>query len=349
MASFETEKDQTELVKKHQSLTAGAYPRIFPETVRVYPSLLTAASKQGYAAEIGLYLAIRAYDQEGSGGITRAEIYSLFSAKDSPYYIGGRRRLQQLIRRGKGLFWRCPSKVGVYLLSPAKIALALNVARLKGKGVAMDTAVLFKGSHARKAAFQEAFLAGRQRSEMPISQQSICKETGIPISTQRTYRQTAGTTVERNYEIISPIGEINEKEEQEARYAYGYTYGNVFILTDRSGRYGRKGQRYWARQMPSTYTASYATLPTGRQRKNQKLINLVNKPKQEPDLISISPRQYHESGYKAGKSHSQNNHLNHFYPVATNNKSVSVKYWKREARLAENANLAKLENYALLP
>jgi len=112
------------------------------DQVRAYPSLLAAYLKQKHVPAARLYLLLQALDQVGRGGFDVDQIRATFTSKKSKFYICGWRRLRQILNDGEGIFWQRDTAARLWLTSPARVAIALEVRGLHGQPVAIPTAAL---------------------------------------------------------------------------------------------------------------------------------------------------------------------------------------------------------------
>lgn len=240
----------------------------------VYPSLAAAFLASDTSAVGRLWLLLRAWDAAGRGFYDLDQVYQAFAGDGSPWRLGTRRRVQQLVKQGAGIFWTLrnpqPGRGGRFggytalqMTEPARVALALGVERLAGSPVAVPVADLLGGMHKANAALFAAAVTLRMRRERarPVTRETLAGMTGAAASTQRTYTRTANIEARPNYSVSS-VGDVDG--------------AGVFPFLDYTGQQGgRPGRTYLARHMPNSYAASLATRARGRMRKVNKRLNLV--------------------------------------------------------------------------
>jgi hypothetical protein len=224
-----------------------------------------------------LWLMLRYLDQEGRGVIRIDIITKTLTKKSSKLRLCGQRQLRNLLNDGEGVFWS-RDKEYVWLYSAAKVAYALDVARLTGQPVALPVAALVDGIGAFRAHLYAAFHSGRMKNTLhgdqakPIARETLEQLSGVGRSSQRSYEERVGIDVQANF----AVGEVATKENQEKRaWAQGQA---LFELKDYRGQQGKKGKTYLAWQLPNTYHGQHRHRPRGRQKRiNRKLKDLVMK------------------------------------------------------------------------
>lgn len=239
------------------------------ETIRVYPSVLAGILKQELAPCGRVWLLARYLDKSGRGWITEHELREALTNKGSPLRICGWRRLRQILQQGNNTLWQKDSLGRIWLYSNKKVAINLELERLTGKSVHLPIKTLIGSIATTKAAFYASFHAGRR--ETPISRATLQSITGVSERSQRTYDKLANVTTQTNFSLDEVANKATEKE---AAYDAGSAF---FIFEDTAGKFGRKGQKYHARQLPNSYTTTYEAVRSKQQQKiNQALrIDLV--------------------------------------------------------------------------
>jgi hypothetical protein len=188
------------------------------------------------------------------------------------------------------------------------VAAALGVERLSGRPVALPVAAVLQGIGAFKAHLYAAFHSGRVKEtphgerSMPIARETMACLSGVGRSSQRSYEEAAGVSVQANF----AVGELADTDSRQER---AWRQGRaVFELKDYRGQQGKKGRTYLCWQLPNSYQGGHDFRPRGRQRKvNRELKDLVNKraPGNEAGLVE-EPRPekvYYPNGKLAAKAY----------------------------------------------
>ncbi len=250
-------------------------------TLRVYPSILAGILKQELAAAGRVWLLARYLDPSGQGWITVANLRKALTNRGSALRICGWRRLRQILQQGNEILWEQDRFGRIWLYSNRTIAIKLELERLTGKTVYLPIKDLIGTIATTKAVFYASFHAGR--SSAPISRATLNSITGVSERSQRTYDELAGVKVQTNI----CIGELfKERDAKDAAYEDGSAH---FIFKDHQGKFGPKGQKYHARQLPNSYTSTYHAVRSSQQKKiNQAL---------KADLVTQEALGYgHQSG-----------------------------------------------------
>lgn len=238
--------------------------------VTVYPTLAAAFLAGDLSAVGRLWLLLRAWDDRGRGFYDLNQVYKTFGGGGSAWRIGGRRRVQQLIKAGAAAgFWtmRGQGKGGrptaIQMTGAVGVALALGVEHLAGRPVAVPVADLLGGMHTANAALFSAAVTLRMRRKgpRPVTRRTLANLTGAAVSTQRTYTRTAKIKTRSNYSI-SNAGDVDRR--------------GVFPFVDyRSQQGGQPGRTYLAKHMPNSYSTPLKVKARGRMRKVNRRLNLV--------------------------------------------------------------------------
>lgn len=241
--------------------------------VRIFPSLATYCldpqNKHNDARLDGgyrLYKLLQALDTDGRGWLALSAVKVALCDAKSETRVFGRRRLNELLRRGEGLFWRRTSgkrgHVSIRLVGRKKLAAA-TCGRLSGREVEIPLAQL-QGSQAdANAALYAAFHASRTAT--PVSRAALVGLTGCSPERQRAYEKRAKIATHRHVQIIGKWSD----------YLYGQTVerdgiGHAYKLTDLHGKVNRHapGAAYVAAQLPNSFEApkNYRVLGINRTR-----------------------------------------------------------------------------------
>lgn len=319
-----------------------------PESVKLYPDIALGMLQDGQAGAGRIWLLLRHLDVEGRGWLAMDVVRQQLTGRDSATRVCGWRQLRNLLRQGEGVYWKREAipahKSGptagrgptggwgkssaagrIWLKSAAKVAVALGVERLSRRPVALPVQVLLGGMGQVRAHFYASFHSGR-RSNNPISRATLERITHVPERTQRNYEKAAGVTGQRN---IAVGQRYSTKEAQERAWRHGRA---TFEFIDRNGEQGPAGQRYVAWRLPNSYLGCHEPSPTGRQKKINQQIDLVNSGAQGNDLClsvaqdlsnaqavrapATSDRSllFHPSGLEAGKAYNRDQAVDAYWP-----------------------------------
>ena len=255
----------------------GAWPPV-PESMTMHPSLASALLAEEQTAVGRIWLLARALDGAGRGWLARAELVAALTEEGSPWRVCGRRHLRTLLRRGEGLFWtleRRPKGDRVWLQGLARVAAGLGVAKLRGRPVAVPTVVVLGPIGDFRAHLYATFHSSRAGTSGevggPISREALEGATGVPTRSQRRYERRAGVRVQTNIALGERLGGDGRWDQEllwQRRRA-------AFLLTDRDGRQGERGDVYQAWRLPNSYGGCHPPAPRGRQRKVNRQIDLV--------------------------------------------------------------------------
>ena len=281
---------------------------------KVHPSLATAFLSSKRSPVARLWVLLQAHDQYGQGtgrGFFDLDpVYKIFSGDGSPWHIGSRRRVQQLIKQGAGIFWTLrnpqPGQGGrfggftaIEMIGPERVARALGVGHLAGSPVGVPVADLLEGMHKANAALFSAALTLRtdDKGGRPTSRQTLKGMTGAAASTQRTYIRTAGVEVQSNY-VTLPTGDVDGP--------------GVFIYRGRID--GRPGRAILARRLPNSHDPQLTARPRGRVKKINRKLNLVTKGARG-ETLKIE-RIYHDTAAAAWGAWSKAYNDDHYWPAS---------------------------------
>jgi hypothetical protein len=179
------------------------------------------------------------------------------------------------------------------------VAVALDVARLKGKPVALPLPALLGGMGAVRAHFYASFHSGR-RENNPISRHTLEDITHVPARTQYHYEEITHTQRQRNIAV-------GERYSQERLQERAWQHGRAaFAFIDHLGLQGEERKDYIAWHLPNSYTPCHSQSPRGRQKKMNQQIDLVSK-RARGNGLQKARRIFHLDAVKAGKAHKRNN------------------------------------------
>ena len=268
----------------------------------VYPSLAAAFLSSDLSAVGRLWVLLRAWDDRGRGLYDLDQVYKTFSGDGSPWHIGTRRRVQQLIKQGAGIFWTLRDRRGgryhgLQMTGPVGVAMALRVGHLAGSPVAVPVADLLGGMHRANAALFSAALTlrGRGKGPRPVTRQTLAGMTGAAASTQRTYTRTASIEARPNY-VTLPSGDVDRP--------------GVFVYRGRVE--GRPGRAILARRLPNSYDPQLTARPRGRVKKINRILNLVTNGARG-ETLKIE-KIYHDTAAAAWSSWGRAYNYDHYWP-----------------------------------
>ena len=279
---------------------------------KIYPSLAAALQSSGLAKVGRLWFLLRTWDDQGRGFYDLDQVYQVFSGDGSPWHIGTRRLIQQLIKVGAGIFWTLRNRRGrrftaLQMTGPAGVALALKVGHLAGSPVGVPVSYLLGGMHKVNAGLFSAALTLRTDDQggRPISRATLEHMTGAAASTQRTYIKTAGVEVRANY-VAMPTGDVDQP--------------GVFIYRGRVD--GRPGRAILARRLPNSHDPQLTARPRGRVKKVNRLLNLVTNGARG-ETLKID-RIYHDTAAAAVGAWSRAYNHDHYWPAGRTAAGASV-------------------------
>ena len=258
-------------LQSSQAPATDPTPTHSPETVPVYPSILTAVLKEHLEAAGRLYLLLYHLDSQGRGWLSVEQARNKLTDKSSRLRVCGWRRLRQLLRQGEDIFWRRDHQNRLWLRGPHKIAQKLGLERLEGSRIDLPLKALLGGIQAVRAHFYAAFHSGRRKSA-PVSRECLKNITGLPERTQRAYDHLSATKRQHNM-AIGPRYNKETAENQAWKRGRG-----MFRFVDSQGQQGAPKREYVAWHLPNSYTGPHSTRCKGRQKRiNQRLNSLVTR------------------------------------------------------------------------
>jgi len=291
--------------------------------ISLHPSIALAMLKMGLASPGRIWLLLRHLDQGGQGWLDLQETQQQLCHKESALRVCGRRQLRNLLGQGQGIFWH-RDKSRVWLRSAARVAIALEVERLRGRPVKLPLAILLDGIGQVRAHFYATFHSGRQDNTQddpgnPISRATLRKISYVPARTQRLYEQRAGVEVRPNMAVGERLTQSNL---QERAWRHGRA---TFPFIDHEGKQGPAGGRYVAWRLPNSYQGPHMLSPKGRMKKINQQIDLVNSRAQGNDLYrtttysqviahSTVDRLFHSSGREAGQAYNRDQKRDIYWP-----------------------------------
>jgi hypothetical protein len=240
-------------------------------TITFYPDIGLAMLREELAGIGRIWLLLRHADLDGKGWLSVAQARALLTKKGAPLRVCGWRQLRNLLRAGQGIFWE-RDKVRIWLRSVPKVAVALGVARIENRPIALPITSLLNGIGSVRAHFYASFHSGRQdltRSK-PIARATLTQLSGVGRDSQRSYERQTRTVAKPNFAI-------GQTATVDARQAACWQHGNrVFTLTDLKGRQGAQGKKYLAWQLPNSYRGTHHQQARGLKRRiNRQLADLL--------------------------------------------------------------------------
>lgn len=278
-----------------------------PATVKHYPSLGLAALKADDVPILRVWLAGRYLDQAGRGWLDTGQVRAQLAGERSPLQLCGWRRLRQVLGQGDGRYWTWDRERGrLWLFGVARVAAGLGVVRLSGRPVELPIEVVTQDIGVFKAHLYGAWHSGRKQAN-PISRQVQEQLTGLPERTQRHYCRVAKVKRQQN---IAIGGKYTQEAAQECAWRRGRA---IFEFYDAQGGQGRRGGRYMAWHLPSSYRGPHEQATNGRQRKiNRILKDLVENVAQGNSSKPVD-RCYAASPGTAGVVYQRNPHLDIYW------------------------------------
>ncbi|MGB1248983.1 MAG: hypothetical protein ACPG8W_00005 [Candidatus Promineifilaceae bacterium] len=236
-------------------------PPIFAPNFTLYTNVAHAILRHEVAAAARVWLLLRCLDHDRCGWITVEEARYHLTSKQSPHRVFGWRQLRNLLRAGQDTFWQ-RDKQRIWLRSTAKVAKKLEVSRLRKQPIVIPTNILFGKIQGVRA---ELFaLMHHGRDERLISRAKLQEITSVNERTQRRYDHVAKIKKKVSYCI-----EVASKKSHDAAWHHRHA---AFDFTDRQGKQGEAGAKYYAYQLPNSYSVNYLSAAKGRTRKiNQQL------------------------------------------------------------------------------
>ena len=242
--------------------------RVEGERVKVHPRIAAAMLRTGHAAAGRLWLLLPASDPARRGAHDLDHVFDSFAGTGATLRVGGRRRVQQLLREGAGIFWTRDKRGRLWRHGPARVAAALGLVGGVGAPVLVPVSDLLGGMRSTRAGLFSAALSGH---DDPICQAILAELTGACPNSQRAYRATAGVAAYPQYRFLE--GAADGPALQEAHWQHGR---GVFVFVDHDGRLGRgRGARMLAKRDPNAYAAALEPARRGRTRKINRRLNLV--------------------------------------------------------------------------
>ena len=290
-----------------------------PDTIRAYPTLLTAFLNNGIVPIGRIYLLLRVIDRAGRGWLDVDDLRQALTDKSSALYVCGWRRLRQILAQGDDVCWHRDRNGRIWLYSPVRIASVLGCGRLRGLAILLPVKSLLSGIQKVRASFYASFHAGR-KDDNPISRKSLRNVTNVSQSSQRTYDRVAGIVRHVNYVLLK---QYKESDLHEAYWKYGK---GVFKFTDDQGMAGFPGVTYLARQLPNSYTVEQMQqTEKGRMKKINKQIDLVTNEVPGNDLKMVD-RLYFSGVVQAGKSYNRMPEHDCYFPQIHMAKQHTTRY-----------------------
>ncbi len=262
--------------------------------VRVYPTLAHTAVQQGCVPALRVWLLGRHLDRQGRGWLPTADLVTRLTGKQSPLRICGKRRLNQIIQAGQGVFW-IRRNGRIWFTGAAKLCGRLDIAHLDGRTVLIPLSGLTDSLKLCRAHLY-ATVHSRRRDPAPIARVTLTAITGACARSQREYDQLL--KIER-----TACYHLGEKYTTDNLIESYWEHGNGFEFIDAHGRHGRKGASYIARQLGNRYAVpQQAQTATGRKKKINRYLNVLVKKQAQGNEQNKLERLYFPNGAAAAKA-----------------------------------------------
>jgi hypothetical protein len=246
-----------------ETADTGAPPPIDQAHILVPPDLAAAFLRHNLAGPARVWLLLRHLDTQGRGWLDVDVARARLTTKASALRICGWRHLRNLLQEGQGILWQQDGPAGaggrIWLRKPARVAAALDLARVGGRTVALPLRKLLGGIGQVRAQLYAAFHSGRvgkrqkgtqQGVARPIARETIARLTGVPRRTQIAYEAQTGIEVRHNYAV-------GDRATEAALQERAWKQGSAFRFVDGKGQQGQENGTYVAWQMPNTYVGPH--------------------------------------------------------------------------------------------
>lgn len=301
--------------------------------INLYPDLALAMLRHNQTAPGRIWLLLREMDTSGCGWIEEQQARETLTGQGSDRRVCGWRQLRNLLRQGEGVFWQRQNG-RLWLVSVARAAAALGVARLQQRPVALPMSLLIGPISVVRAHFYASFHSSRQKpgqmSSAPIARETLERLAAITSHTQRAYERQAGIRTQTHF----AIGAAHSPEKvEEAGWRRGKA---LFQLKDHQGRQGPRGRVYLAWQLPNSYRGPHRLAARGRQKRiNRELIDLFTKGMTgngQAEIVTRDwpARRYVGNGRLAAKALTQVTEV--YWPDPTQSRTMQVWRILNEAR-----------------
>lgn len=277
------------------------------QTVKAYPSLLSAITRNNLVAPARVYKLLQAIDDDRRGLFLVEDARKKLCNRHSKYYVCSWRWMRELLDRGEGIFWQRHTKDQLWLNGPKRVALALNVERLQGRPVYLPVDALLGSIKEVSANFFAAYESGRKHDN-PISQRTLRQVTGVSERAQYEYNKLLGRKATKNYTIT------NLEYNQENVYKLVVQAGRpVMRFIDWHGLQGESRKAVCLYRLPDTRSRVHEQAAKGRQGQINKAINLAITREQGND--SEVNRLYFPTIGAAVKDFGRNPEQPHYWPL----------------------------------
>ncbi len=293
------------------------------KTISLYPDIAMGMLKHELATTGRIWLLLRFLDSAGRGWVSVEDARERLTRMDSDLRVCGKRQLRNLLAEGEGVFWKRGNGLSsrrrgnrLWLRSLAKVAVTLDVDRLRANPVALPVSVLTKKIGTVRAHLYATFhssrnqVQGKRSKPQPIARITLQKITHVHPRIQQRYDKIARVKSYRNFGIG---GVVTEEAKRNAAWKHGQA---VFQISDKERKQGKSGQQFLAWQLPNSYVGPHK-VASGNQRKrvNKKLTDLLHQgtvgngqfENADAGLLEfISERCYCENGRFAAQAYKKN-------------------------------------------
>ncbi len=295
--------------------TAVSHPPTLPKQIKLYPDIAIALLRQEQAATGRLWLLLQAVDVARCGWVDERRARQLFTSRRGALRFCGTRQLRNLLAQGDDIFW-VRGNGRIWLRSVARVAIGLDIPRLKMRPVALPVSVLRQKIGMVRAHLYASFHSSRTRPnhrKKPISRETVEQLTEVQPRTQRRYERKA--KVKRQAQFA--IGATASPDSLQAR---GWEQGwATFQFKDFKGRQGPQGKSYVAWQLPNSYVGPHAQLPKGHQKRiNRTLTDLFMQGMTGNGQCPSVARRFFDNGRLAAKSYLRNSEQDHYWRIVGN-------------------------------
>lgn len=287
------------------------------QTTKLYPDLAQAMLKNEVTSAARLWLLLRHIDGEGRGCLRIDEQRERLCRKQSADYFCGWRQFRNLLAQGEDVYWT-RDRERIWLRGTVAVAHLLGVTRLTGLPVVLPLTAVYGGVGLFRAHLYASRHSGRKEAA-PISRAVLRQQSGVAGRTQRHYDNRARVQRKRNVAVGERAANVSWE-------TIGWEQGRaVFVMKDRSGRFGSPNQTYVAWQLPNSYSGPHRRCGRGRQRKmNRQLVDLVQTGMRGNGQRQQISRRYFRNGKTAVL---QQQTTATYWPSQTQEAGRTMAYW----------------------
>jgi len=256
------------------------------ETIKIFGHVLDAIHRHKRDGCGRVWLLMRHLDSEkGEGRIEAAKLRYAICAPAGKLRCLSKKRLQQILRVGEGLFWhRSTDGRWLHYHSESRVAVALRLTAVKGIAVKLPIVKLLQKIRLVRAVFYNAFHSARGDGfNNPITRRTMHGRGMRDPRTQRKYEAAEGIFKRSEFAVIEKYTKLAwqrvQYEDTEERVG-----GPAFIYVDYKGVMGKNPdrfkrpvhQRHWhniyiVRQIGNAYAGTLESPKRGRGWTNQKI------------------------------------------------------------------------------